>query len=510
MAGLTLLGIALVSAAGYWVARTITTKAERVRALTADLASGDLTARMDLAPGEEGDELGQIGNALNVIMGTFQESLQEVQQATRSVNQAAAEIAAGNADLSVRTEGQAANLEETASSMEEFGSTVEATATNAARAATAAGEAARITREGRGAVGSLVGSMEEINQSARRINDIIGVVDEIAFQTNLLALNAAVEAARAGEQGRGFAVVASEVRSLAKRSADAAKEIKGLIREAVQKAQEGRETATRTDGIIQEVAENVQRTADVIAEIASATREQNTGIGEINRAVAQMDQGTQQNAAMVEQAAAAAESLNEQALTLGAVVARFKTGAASQGGPRSGSLDVQSAIHAHSRWLMRLKGFVEGFSEQDLDADAVGRDDLCDLGKWIHGTGRAETEPALYAELKDQHAAFHVCAGGVIRTHRSRGKAAAEQLLLPESEFMQLSSRVIRLLQQGLGRKAQGREERPPAPPVRKASVRPAPAPALTRKPAPALRGELASGKPLVTPPEDDGDWESF
>ncbi len=337
------------------------------------------------------------------------------------------------------------------------------------------------------------------------------MVDEIAFQTNLLALNAAVEVARAGEQGRGFAVVASEVRSLAKRSADAAKEIKGLIREAVRKAQEGRETAARTDGIIQEVAENVQRTSDVISEIASATREQNSGIGEINRAVAQMDQGTQQNAAMVEQAAAAAESLNEQALTLGAVVARFKTGAASQGSARQGSLDVQSAIHAHSRWLMRLKGFIEGFSEQDLDADKVGRDDLCDLGKWIHGNGRNETDPALYAELKDQHAAFHVCAGGVIHAHRSRGKAAAEQLLQPESEFMQLSARVIRLLQQGLGRgrqQATGSAARPPAPPAPRAAVRPAPA--LSRKPAPALRGELASSKPLVAPPADDGDWESF
>ncbi len=163
MIGLTLLGIAMASAAGFWVARTITTKAEKVGALTAELASGDLTARIRLAEGEEGDELGQIGNALNVIMGTFQESLQEVQRATQSVSQAAAEIAAGNSDLSVRTEGQAANVEETASSMEEFGSTVEATAANAAKAATAAGEAARITREGRSAVGSLVGAMEEIN-----------------------------------------------------------------------------------------------------------------------------------------------------------------------------------------------------------------------------------------------------------------------------------------------------------------------------------------------------------
>ena len=232
----------------------------------------------------------------------------------------------GNTDLSRRTEEQAASLEETASSMEQITSNVNQTADNARSANTESAKARQIAQDGGTAVTQVIAAMEAINASSAKINEIIGVVDEIAFQTNLLALNAAVEAARAGEQGRGFAVVAAEVRNLAKRSADAAKEIKGLIRESVAKSQDGTKVAAHAGETIQEVVINVQRVTSLVGEIAGATQEQSTGLSEINKAVVQMDEVTQQNAALVEEAAAAAEAMDAQARALTEIVSRFRTG----------------------------------------------------------------------------------------------------------------------------------------------------------------------------------------
>jgi methyl-accepting chemotaxis protein len=269
----------------------------------------------------------ELGKAINDTISQIRDALVQVQEGALAIASASGEISMGNTDLSGRTEEQAANLEEVASSMEQITSNVNQTADNARSANQEANKARQVAQDGGAAVTQVIAAMEAINQSSAKINEIIGVVDEIAFQTNLLALNAAVEAARAGEQGRGFAVVATEVRNLAKRSADAAKEIKVLIRESVAKSVDGNKVAAHAGETIAEVVANVQRVTALVSEIAGATQEQSTGLNEINKAVVQMDEVTQQNAALVEEAAAAAESLDTQAHALSEVVGRFKTGA---------------------------------------------------------------------------------------------------------------------------------------------------------------------------------------
>ena len=240
----------------------------------------------------------------------------QVDLAVSSAKTSAAEIANGNADLAVRTEQQAASLEETASAMEELTGTVKQTADNARQVSQLAVSASGLAERGGAAVGDVVRTMDTINESSRKIVDIIGVIDGIAFQTNILALNAAVEAARAGDQGRGFAVVASEVRGLAHRSATAAKEIKGLIEQSVQRVAAGTQQVTQAGATIDEVVSAVRRVTDIIAEISAATQEQSSGITQINDAVAKMDEGTQQNAALVEETSAASQALDQQVAAL--------------------------------------------------------------------------------------------------------------------------------------------------------------------------------------------------
>lgn len=327
MITLSLLAVGAGIVAAILITRSISSPIQRFVNTMSETAAGDLTV---VALVESKDELGELGNALNDMLGQLRSSFLEIQEVTFNVAQASGEISSGNSDLSRRTESQAANLEETASAMEEFTTSLNHTAENAVEARKASGQAEDVAERGGAAVKELVSSMGEINASSQRIAEIINVVDEIAFQTNLLALNAAVEAARAGEQGRGFAVVASEVRNLAKRSADAAKEIKALIKDSVAKAQHGQKVADQAGGSMIAIVEQVRRTSELIAEIANAAREQNAGVIEINKAMMQMDNGTQQNAALVEEAAASAESLDEQAQALANIVGRFKTGAEGQ------------------------------------------------------------------------------------------------------------------------------------------------------------------------------------
>jgi len=320
---LSALALALGIVISILITRSITRPLAQVGAVIATVAQGDLTQRVDI---NSKDELGELGRILNTTNEGLRKMVLQIQESALAISQASGEISMGNTDLSRRTEEQAASLEETASSMEQITSNVNQTADNARSANLESGKARQVAQDGGTAVTQVIEAMDAINQSSARINEIIGVVDEIAFQTNLLALNAAVEAARAGEQGRGFAVVAAEVRNLAKRSADAAKEIKGLIRESVAKSTDGNKVAAHAGETIQEVVANVQRVTSLVGEIANATQEQSTGLNEINKAVVAMDEVTQQNAALVEEAAAAAESLDSQAQALTEIVARFKTG----------------------------------------------------------------------------------------------------------------------------------------------------------------------------------------
>ena len=265
-----------------------------------------------------------VGKALQGVMATLQSTMAGVRNGIETVAVASREIATGNADLSSRTESQASSLEETASSMEELTSTVKQNAENARQANQLVVSTADIAVKGGQVVGKVVDTMASIKDSSRKISDIIGVIDGIAFQTNILALNAAVEAARAGEQGRGFAVVASEVRNLAQRSASAAKEIKTLIEDSVGKVDAGGKLVDEAGKTMDEIVTSVKRVTDIMSEIAAASQEQSSGIEQVNQAVTQMDDATQQNAALVEQAAAAAESLQEQAAKLAEAVSVFK------------------------------------------------------------------------------------------------------------------------------------------------------------------------------------------
>jgi len=285
------------------------------------VAAGDLTQQITIT---SNDETGQLLQALKDMNDSLINTVGKVRQGTETIGVASREIAAGNGDLSSRTESQASSLEETASSMEELTATVKQNADNARQANQLVVSASDFAVKGGNVVGQVVQTMGSIKESSRKIVDIIGVIDGIAFQTNILALNAAVEAARAGEQGRGFAVVAAEVRNLAQRSAGAAKEIKALIGDSVEKVDTGSRLVDEAGQTMEQIVTSVKHVADIMSEITAASQEQSAGIGEINQAITQMDEMTQQNAALVEQAAAAAESMQEQAALLAEAVAAFK------------------------------------------------------------------------------------------------------------------------------------------------------------------------------------------
>jgi len=306
-----------------WSDRTVELAVEaEIKELVDNAAAGNLTKRMQL-DGKSG-VFAEIGKGINQLTDNMTEVVSRVQAAATEVSRGAEEITQGNTDLSQRTEEQASGLEETASSMEEMTSTVKQNADNASKASQLATAARDQADKGGAVVNKAIRAMTEINDSSKKIVDIIGVIDEIAFQTNLLALNAAVEAARAGEQGRGFAVVATEVRNLAGRSATAAKEIKGLIQDSVKKVEEGSTLVTQSGQTLEQIVTAVKKVSDIIGEIAGASQEQSAGIEQVNKAVMQLDEMTQQNAALVEQASAASQSMASQAKALNEMMERYE------------------------------------------------------------------------------------------------------------------------------------------------------------------------------------------
>ncbi|WP_402718943.1 methyl-accepting chemotaxis protein [Janthinobacterium rivuli] len=341
-----LLGIACA----YWITRSITRPITRAVEVAEAVSAGDLTSHIVV---ESRDETGQLMHALKNMNDKLVSIVGQVRAGTESISTASSEIAAGNLDLSSRTEEQASSLEETASSMEELTSTVKLNADNARSANQLAIDASQIASKGGVVVSEVVSTMGSINDSSRKIVDIISVIDAIAFQTNILALNAAVEAARAGEQGRGFAVVASEVRNLAQRSSAAAKEIKGLIDDSVQKVEAGSQLVDKAGRTMDEIVQSISHVTQIMNQITDASDEQRAGIEQVNQAIGQMDQVTQQNAALVEEAAAAAESMQEQAAKLAEVVGVFKLDATQQYVSASAGPSVTASAPAAMRAAMR-------------------------------------------------------------------------------------------------------------------------------------------------------------
>jgi len=301
--------------------RGITTPLDEAIVIARRVAEGDLRSHVDTT---RRNELGDLLRALHGMNGSLASVVSSVRESSDTIATGSSQIATGNADLSHRTESQAGSLQQTAASMEQLTATVRTNADTALQAEQLAKAASEVAVHGGVTVGRVVATMEQISASSRKIGDIIGVIDGIAFQTNILALNAAVEAARAGEQGRGFAVVAGEVRSLAQRSSQAAKEIKALIGDSVEKVDVGSQQVNEAGRTMSDIVEQVKRVSDLIAAISAATHEQTSGIGQVSGAVSQLDQMTQQNAALVEQSAAAAQSLKQQAARLVDSVAIFK------------------------------------------------------------------------------------------------------------------------------------------------------------------------------------------
>jgi methyl-accepting chemotaxis protein len=321
IAGMFVVSLALGIVMAWRITRSVTVPVSEAVDVARVIAGGDLTRNV---PTGGRDEAGDLLRAIDQMQESLRRLVGQVRNSTDSIGTASSEVASGSQDLSTRTEEAASSLQQTASAMEQLTSTVRQSADSARQANQLAVSAAEVAQRGGTVVSQVVSTMDEINASSRKIADIIGTIDGIAFQTNILALNAAVEAARAGEQGRGFAVVAGEVRSLAQRSAEAAREIKALIGASVDKVDTGSKLVADAGTTMTEIVASVQRVTDIIGEITAASSEQSDGIGQVNTAVTQLDQMTQQNAALVEQSAAAAESLKDQAARLAGLVEVFR------------------------------------------------------------------------------------------------------------------------------------------------------------------------------------------
>ncbi|MDP1900191.1 MAG: methyl-accepting chemotaxis protein [Rubrivivax sp.] len=473
------------------------------------LAAGDLAHNP--ASGASGS-LGVLQLALNQVAVNLRTVIGDVRSEVVNLRGAVAEIASGNQDLSSRTEAQAASLEETAASMEEITGTVKQSAASATKGAALATETAAIAQRSHDGVLGVVQAMEGISDSSRRIGEIIHVIESVAFQTNILALNAAVEAARAGDAGRGFAVVAAEVRSLAQRTAGAAREIKQLINEAGERVTSGAQQTQAARERMQEALHSVEQVSTLLVEINHAAQEQQLGMSQVNEAVTHMDGITQQNAAMVEELAAATQALDGQVLMVDAAMRIFRLregdalvsetdavalrrqAQAEPGAAGDAAVDLNTAIAAHVRWKSKLRSAALRGSQ--LDAEQVARDDCCPLGQWLHGGGRRQwgTRPA-FTDLVDKHAHFHRQVGGVVKLVNAKQRDQALKSMEDGTPFAQATQATVRAI------KALQQEAAAP-----RLAARPATRPVSTGPTAPAAQPRAAAAVAAGA----DEEWTAF
>jgi methyl-accepting chemotaxis protein len=411
------------------------------------MTDGDLTT----TPRPWGkDEPAELMHDLKAMQESLRNMVQRVRQSSQEIVHSTDEIATGMADLSSRTEQAAVSLEQSAASMEELTATVSHTLSNTESAAQVARQNAEIASEGGRVMEEVILTMEEIRSASARIGEIISTLDGISLQTNLLALNAAVEAARAGEQGRGFAVVAGEVRLLAQRSTQEAREIRGLIANSVSQVEIGTAVVRKAGTAISAIVDSSRQVNELLGGIASSAREQNIGITQIGQAVHELDRATQHNAALVEETAAAAVAMRNQAQVLVDEVAQFQLPpgmAVIKDKPTvdAGEFDFSSAIEAHRKWKVRLRAAIAEHGK--LDVQTLCRDDRCPLGQWLHGPGGARWgQRPLFVELVERHAAFHRTAAEVAQTINREQFDEAERLIGAGSAFTQVSTEVASLL----------------------------------------------------------------
>ena len=418
-----------------------------IAAMMAGLADGDLTQRVTA---NHRGMFGKVKDDANSMAERIGTTMAEIKSSAREVTSAAAEIATSATDLSQRTEMQAASLEETSASMEEIAATVKKNAANAQAANDSAASTREVAERGGQVVGKAVEAMARIEDSSRKISDIIGVIDEIARQTNLLALNAAVEAARAGDAGRGFAVVASEVRSLAQRSSQAAKDIKDLIINSNGQVKDGVDLVNRAGASLNGIVDSINKVAAIVADIATASAEQAQGVEQIGRALTQMDDATQQNSALVEQNAATAKMLEQQAQAVDARVAFFRVdgaapavaAAAAVGLEPSTAMTLDQAVEKHAEWKVKLRSAIT--RQQTLDTPTIAKDNCCQLGKWLYGEGRAKfgnrTE---FGSLMSLHKTFHAEAAGISELINDKKYAEASRAIGDKTAYDKASRSVI-------------------------------------------------------------------
>ena len=470
----------------------------------AEVAQGNLVARIDT---EYVGEFASMKDSINSATDNLSKLMGGVNVTMSSIRESASEIASGNSDLSNRVEEQAASLEETAASMKQISTTVNRNADSAQQANQLAVDAREKAKSGGGVVKDAIKAMQSITDSSNKIVDIISVIDSIAFQTNLLALNAAVEAARAGEQGRGFAVVAGEVRNLAQRSADAAKQIKALIDDSVEKVQDGSALVDRSGDSLEELVQSVTKVADIVAEISAASQEQRTDINQVNQAVANIDQVNQQNAALVEEAAAASISLDERASGVAGAMEFFniapeflKTGVTAE------SAKFIRARMAHLAWKGRIRGFLDGFIEMD-EKSAVSHKD-CVLGQWYYGSGISEYgNDETFQAIEKPHAEMHQLIKDILQLVRDNKREQAEQEF---KKIEPLSKEIVALIDEiemgiSLGTVVKN------APSERAIASLQSSISAETSNPVPKLEPQACSTSSTFSIEDDDSDdWAEF